>query len=77
MVLRWAIKAHIHLLSWVSFLITEIPKVTRPPDISGKIENLSGKITSETRPILRWKFVYTVFAKKVNYEFKWTFNWPI
>ena len=32
-----------------------IPKDTRPPDISGKIESLSGKINSATRPIVRWK----------------------
>ena len=35
-----------------NFIETEILKVTRPPEISGKIESLSGKINSDTGPIL-------------------------
>ena len=33
-------------------LIAEIPKVTRLPDISGKMKCQSGKIYQDTRPVV-------------------------
>ena len=35
----------------------EIPKVTRPLDISGKMKSQSGKINPDTRPVVWWKLL--------------------
>ena len=57
----------------LTFVVLGTKRFRKSPDISGKIKSLSGKINSDTRSIVRWKIcIYTVFAQKANYEFKWT-----